>query len=444
MPASTDSPLARWTVPECPFAVEYDRRVLDDVRLAVVDAFFSLPRGGAEIGGILLGRQEEGRVTITESMALECEHAFGPSFTLSETDRLRFGEMIAASGRNPHSRPVGWYHSHTRSEIFLSEADQEIHRHFFPEPWQVALVLKPHTFLPARAGFFFRGRDGAIRGDACLQEFTLDPLPVRPLPSTEPVAETPARPEPNGRVIDVTRAADDEAPAAIRPEPGPPPAAATAPEAVPPPAFLAAQPPSSRRWVWIVAVVLGLAAGAAGYQTRQKWAPQVGAWFRSTSPVAQASAGLSTVDRSGQLQILWDGNSPDVRRSAGGMLLITDGQEAHPIPLDAAHLQAGSLTYVRQSERVDVTLTLGQPNGQKLVQTSSFLGKLPAALAPAAGGAALQTGRDGLAGENARLKAALARETERSQQLQKSLDDTRKALQRERQRKRLENQDTAK
>ena len=53
-------------------------KVLDDIRLAVVDAFFSLPRGGAEIGGILLGRRERDRVIITDSAALECEHAFGP------------------------------------------------------------------------------------------------------------------------------------------------------------------------------------------------------------------------------------------------------------------------------------------------------------------------------------------------------------------------------
>ena len=36
---------------------------------------------------------------------------------------------------------MGWYHSHTRSEIFLSDADLEIHNRYFPEPWQVALVL---------------------------------------------------------------------------------------------------------------------------------------------------------------------------------------------------------------------------------------------------------------------------------------------------------------
>ena len=75
-------------------------------------------------------------------------------------------ELLASPKRSRGGlRPVGWYHSHTRSEIFFSDADLEIHKHFFPEPWQVALVMKPHTFQPTRAGFFFREADGVIRGN---------------------------------------------------------------------------------------------------------------------------------------------------------------------------------------------------------------------------------------------------------------------------------------
>src|SRR5947209_14230886 len=105
--------LAKWTVPECSFTIEYSSRVLDDIRLAVVDAFFSLPRGGAEIGGLLLGRQEKGRVLITDSIALDCEHALGPSFTLSPADMARLADLVAAAKKNPASKPAGWYHSHT-------------------------------------------------------------------------------------------------------------------------------------------------------------------------------------------------------------------------------------------------------------------------------------------------------------------------------------------
>src|SRR5580698_318154 len=176
-----ETAVGEWTAPQCPFRIEYSARVLDDIRLAVVDAFFSLPRGGAEIGGILLGQHDDGRVLIAGFEPLDCEHATGPSFTLSARDQTLLAEMTAVARRNPPNlQPVGWYHSHTRSEIFLSDADQDIHNRFFPEPWQVALVLKPHTFEPTRGGFFFREPDGSMRGAASYREFRLDPMPLRP------------------------------------------------------------------------------------------------------------------------------------------------------------------------------------------------------------------------------------------------------------------------
>src|SRR6476661_7403817 len=127
-----------WHVPECPWRIEY--------LPAVVDAFFSLPRGGAEIGGLLFGTFRDNEVRIVTYRPMECEHAFGPTFVLSEKDLMQLEIQIAASPADPTLpglEVVGWYHSHTRSEIFLSEADLAIYNRFFPKPWQVALVLRP-------------------------------------------------------------------------------------------------------------------------------------------------------------------------------------------------------------------------------------------------------------------------------------------------------------
>src|SRR6266536_5613356 len=74
MDSPAGSKSAQWRAPECPFTIEYAIAVLDDVRLAVVDAFFSMPRGGVEIGGILLGDYQDSRVSIVNSVPLECEH----------------------------------------------------------------------------------------------------------------------------------------------------------------------------------------------------------------------------------------------------------------------------------------------------------------------------------------------------------------------------------
>src|SRR5262252_8666525 len=118
--SGTDGALIAWSVPACPFTIEYSPRVMDDIRLAVTDAFFSLPRGGAEIGGLLLGQFDGNRLTITDSTPWECEHAFGPSFQISLNDEARLRQVVAAVPKNfPGLQIVGWYHSHTRSEIFF-------------------------------------------------------------------------------------------------------------------------------------------------------------------------------------------------------------------------------------------------------------------------------------------------------------------------------------
>ena len=55
--------------------------------------------------------------------------------------------------RYPGKTLLGWFHTHPRMGVFLSSYDTWLHMHFFPEPWQVALVIEPHG---ASGGFFIR------------------------------------------------------------------------------------------------------------------------------------------------------------------------------------------------------------------------------------------------------------------------------------------------
>lgn len=61
--------------------------------------------------------------------------------------------------RHPGRRLVGWYHTHPRMGVFLSGYDVWLHQHFFAPPWQVALVIEPHS---ATGGFFVRQVDGSL------------------------------------------------------------------------------------------------------------------------------------------------------------------------------------------------------------------------------------------------------------------------------------------
>jgi hypothetical protein len=110
------------------------------------------------------------------------------------------------------------------------------------------------------------------------------------------------------------------------------------------------------------------------------------------------------------------------------------------VALDAAHLRAGAFTYARQGDRVDISLILREPNGGVVREATAFAGS-PAPSSPEPKADA-DTGkqRDGLARENARLKADLATQVERNKLLEKALEELRKVVTREEQRKRLEHQ----
>src|SRR5205823_8450018 len=125
------------------------------------------------------------------------------------------------------------------------------------------------------------------------------------------------------------------------------------------PQFLTTPAPS-RRFVaalWILGLV-ALIAGA--WRTHDVWLSKVMAAVRpARSPEPSPSAGLTTFDRDGQLQINWDRNSPAVRQAVEATLEISDGGPLpQAISLDRAHLRNGFFTYARQSERVDVKLIL--------------------------------------------------------------------------------------
>jgi hypothetical protein len=196
--------------------------------------------------------------------------------------------------------------------------------------------------------------------------------------------------------------------------------------------------PAGRNWrgFWVVlAIAIGLAVLVAGFQTRRFWLPGLTAAIR---PAPQLSIGLNAIESDGQLQIRWDPNSLAVRQGADAILEIDDGLVPRDIQLDALQLHAGTFTYARRGEQVDVKLTIHLPNGQQIRGAASFLGKLPERK-PQAEDPEIRKQRDALAEEAAKLRSDLAAEVARTRKLEQSLDEVKKVLQ-EQQRKRLDSQ----
>jgi hypothetical protein len=287
-----------------PLRIECQPEVLERIRLEVIDAFFAIPRGGLEVGGVLFGRQRNGVVSIEASRPVECEHASGPGFVLSERDRERLAEGIAARDLELRDLiPVGWYRSRTRSDIQVGEWDLEICRTYFAEPWHVLLVLRPEVTRPLRAAYFTRGSDGELSGG---EEFEVLPAKKRAL----------AAPEHREVIPDVVAAAPDR-----------------------------------RRQIWAFCAFLLLCVLSLG--ALQFW----------RSPTSGADPlPLTVTDRDGSLEIRWDRKAEAIRKAASATMEITDGEMYSRVDLDRGHLQRGALFYARMAHRVDLRLTLRMPD----------------------------------------------------------------------------------
>jgi hypothetical protein len=340
--------------------VEYSHAVMEAVRVQAVNGFNSFGHGGMEIGGVLYGEKRGDVVRVLASQELECEHAYGPGFLLSEKDELRFRELMKP---RDGMRAVGWYASHTRSGVVMSANDCAIMERFFGDRGSVALLMKPTRHGPAEATFYIQGN--AEPGP----HFTVlvPRAAARPHPAeSEPVA----KPE--------------------RPAPVPVPALAPAPPIAPVPAVAAPVPPSPVL-IPAKAKVVTLPGTPSRYVPSLRWVgigmalAAFGTWFISWRPEPKASAAarqiglqvLAIADR--QVKVQWDWSSPAVRNAPAGTLEITDGPQKYSVPLSGVQLRSSSLTYSRQTDAVDVQLSLATG----VVESVHMIAPAPPPVAPA-------------------------------------------------------------
>src|SRR5688572_9309917 len=131
---------ATWWSRDHSISIEYSLPVLEEIRNLAVSGLHTLGHGGLEIGGVLYGLRENGKVCVLASRELMLEHAFGPAFVLSDKDS---GVLTKILEPPPGLETVGWFRSHTRGGLELDEHDEAFFDRFSIETWHVALVLKP-------------------------------------------------------------------------------------------------------------------------------------------------------------------------------------------------------------------------------------------------------------------------------------------------------------
>lgn len=128
-----------------------------------------------EVGGILVGNwsinSEIRQQFILVEAVLPARFTRQGSIYLTFTQDSLVDLHAEMDEHYPSKQIVGWYHTHPGMGVFLSPYDTWLHDHFFPEPWQVALVIEPHS---TAGGFFIRRADGALDPERYFGFYELD------------------------------------------------------------------------------------------------------------------------------------------------------------------------------------------------------------------------------------------------------------------------------
>jgi rhodanese-related sulfurtransferase len=360
---------ASWRVPQMQGGIEYPLDLMEEIRAFVCDELLQVSRGGHEVGGVLFGTRREGLIRILTWRPIACEQAQGESFVLTPSDRMNLAVQLELARQNADLkdlRPVGCFLSHLQEGVCLAASDVETYNGFFPESWQVALVICPKGERRAQAGFFFREAGGKLETTASYQNFELQPFrstSVNPAPAAGSLAPavvaTPpaAKPEPKREEALAATPPSPVLPAGAKPEP---PMQDDSDVSVPFAGFQTEERmPAKERWMWAVPVLLAI--GIAAFVLYER-------------PMAASNAiGLRATADAQTVQLAWDTDSRALRNSTRGELDISDGGASSKILLTGEQLRAGKVSYQPQSADVDFEMIVYPANGAPLQDSTRMV-----------------------------------------------------------------------
>lgn len=176
---------------------------MEDIKAHVIRGFKSLPKRGAEIGGVLLGSldSETGEIAIEGFEPMQIEYRFGPSWIPSDSDYDRWNDWVRAL-REASPRIVGICRSQTRPGLRVAIEDNDLIQHVMPGSDGVLLIVKPLSERECVGAFFPFVQGTVVDGTTPSREF---PFGAARRPA-EPLAleRKPPKPLPLSRWIVIT------------------------------------------------------------------------------------------------------------------------------------------------------------------------------------------------------------------------------------------------
>ena len=374
----------------------------------------AVPRGGAEVGGLLLGRHSQSGIVLAEEVVLiQIEYRFGPSFRLSDLDLSNIRSLMASVQKDPSKAVVGFYRSRTRNDSRTQESDSELlavleqaHTSFTTN-FHYYIAFTPLSKLSMTASVSVRRDDGwddwqhmTLRSNPMSAsdpiEFEVPPKdpPPTPAPALEqpparpPVAPLPVAhhephpysyPEPYAPAPPVRVPAHQEHRAVARPDWM---AAATA---------AAAELPNRKgriRALWYIGGGVLLVAIGVGVYLRLNGVSQRPISFTETPVPVQVPTEVHTgfsAAREGPLwRLTWDRAAVAALNPTGAVLSIRDNGKEQQVGLTPSDLTSGTIMYTPQSGDLLFSLNIVLPGNQLAEEHVRVLGGPPPAQPPSA------------------------------------------------------------
>src|SRR6185312_2665602 len=155
----------RWPCAPLGGEIECSSKALHGVCMEAAAGLRKLSKGGLEIGGVLFGERANGLIRVLATRPIECEHRFGPSFVLSDTDEASLRGMLTgfrSDSALAALEPVGCYFTHSRHGSALTERDIELCNRYFGEKDQIVLLLIPNLRGRVEGTVLVRDAAGAL------------------------------------------------------------------------------------------------------------------------------------------------------------------------------------------------------------------------------------------------------------------------------------------
>jgi hypothetical protein len=328
--------------------VSLGNAVAGELRLLAIAGFTALRRRGLEVGGILLGHASEDELLVERFLEVPCEHRYGPSYALSETDREKLTELLAQA-QDREEQVIGAFRSFTGRDSEVEAADHALVREHFPQGDFLLLFLQPLSAENCVTSFhlFCDGHllQAEEQAPSLVEMDEMSPAPAKLVVADEPEVEAVSIHAPTHQ-YELVR----------------PPRFAVEPEAAD------RRPPMFKAALICMAVVLG---GSFAYELGRAHAPLA----RAAAPWTELN--LDARPAGGKVEITWDAKAARSVQSTRGALTISDGDAPREIELGPAEVGAGRYSYAAERPEVVIKLTLSAGDRTVASESARLTGSLP-------------------------------------------------------------------